>query len=164
MRKLQLIDIHDSSHRGPFHTVILSSFHNRFSGHVEDLVLLLLDRFESDVNCQDRDGSTPLHVAIEYSNESIVEVLLRCVKVNLQLENSKGLTPVLLAADCTLPRIVRMLLNRGAIRRQQRASDIADILRRAANRGDTYTEAVLKVWHNAGNIDNLCLPSPEDIN
>ncbi|GFN77456.1 ankyrin repeat and fyve domain-containing protein 1 [Plakobranchus ocellatus] len=51
----------------------------------------------SDVNAQDATGSTPLHNAIISKNKEVFEALLISGKINLEIKNSEGHTPLWVA-------------------------------------------------------------------
>ncbi|KAK7469532.1 hypothetical protein BaRGS_00036438, partial [Batillaria attramentaria] len=61
-----------------------------------DVARLLLEA-GADPNVQDTSGSTPLHNAIYCKNDPVVRVLLKHGKLNLEIKNSDGHTPLWLA-------------------------------------------------------------------
>ncbi|KAL3858016.1 hypothetical protein ACJMK2_012632 [Sinanodonta woodiana] len=57
---------------------------------------LLLDH-GSDCNAQDAVGNTPIHCAVICKNQAVFSVLLQYGKLNLELKNADGFTPLWLA-------------------------------------------------------------------
>ncbi|XP_055996829.1 rabankyrin-5-like isoform X5 [Ostrea edulis] len=52
---------------------------------------------DADPNLQDAAGSSPLHCAVSCKNEPVLRILLDCGRVNFELKNSDGHTPIWLA-------------------------------------------------------------------
>ncbi|GFR77207.1 ankyrin repeat and FYVE domain-containing protein 1 [Elysia marginata] len=57
----------------------------------------VLLQHKADINVQDATGSTPLHNAIMSRNEDVFKTLLESGKVNLEIKNSEGYTPLWVA-------------------------------------------------------------------
>lgn len=64
----------------------------------------VLLRSGADINAQDRKGNTPLHMACQRINESVVETLLRS-GADVSVVNDEGRTPLHVVAN--LPNIYR---------------------------------------------------------
>lgn len=64
----------------------------------------VLLRSGADINAQDRKGNTPLHMACQRINESVVETLLRS-GADVRVVNDEGRTPLHVVAN--LPNIYR---------------------------------------------------------
>ncbi|XP_046558798.1 E3 ubiquitin-protein ligase mib1-like [Haliotis rubra] len=69
----------------------------------------ILIKHGSDPNTQDGEGDTPLHDAITIQDKDLVDVLLQCRNINLQLCNTQGLNPfhqacLSLSGDVEIPR------------------------------------------------------------
>ncbi len=64
----------------------------------------------ANVNAQDGDGLTPLHLAAMYSHESVVETLLKN-KARVDINNDNGATPLIMAVASKNINIIRLLLN-----------------------------------------------------
>jgi len=85
---------------------------------------LLLDLLHSgqhfDVNAQDKMGYTPLMLACKAANEEMARLLLRVPGIDLDLQNRRGFTALMIATTrhwmgtFTLTNLVRDLLDRGA--------------------------------------------------
>lgn len=62
------------------------------SGTLKNFRVLIL--YGADINAIDTDGNTPLHWACESGNIEIIEALLNNPKIDLEVENLDGFTPV----------------------------------------------------------------------
>ena len=67
----------------------------------------------ADPNIRDKQGVSPLMVAVSYRNIDVVEILLR-VGAKVDLQNSAGETPLIRAVQLGDLALVRMLLKKGA--------------------------------------------------
>ncbi|MCE0722888.1 Dot/Icm T4SS effector AnkG/AnkZ/LegA7 [Legionella resiliens] len=60
------------------------------------------------------DDDSPLGVACRYGNESVVQLLLRNANINVNMQNAKGMTPLMLACKSSYtqkkPALFRLLL------------------------------------------------------
>lgn len=66
-----------------------------------------------DVNCQNEDGLTPLHWAVDRGNKEIAEYLL-LQKADINAKDSDEATPLHYAVDCDHLELVDLLLRAGA--------------------------------------------------
>jgi ankyrin repeat protein len=79
----------------------------------EDLVALFLSVQNCDLNFQDRDQMTPLHLAVKRNNPNIVYILLSNEdgqEADPNVVNRNGQTPLHMAASVGYIEIVRILL------------------------------------------------------
>jgi ankyrin repeat protein len=82
------------------------------SGHFQK-VRRILDHFPGAVHLKDKDGRTPLHLAVKNGHHETVRVLLnRAAKVADR--DKKGWMPLHYAAEFDHPPCARILLDRGA--------------------------------------------------
>lgn len=79
-----------------------------------DLITYFIDNQEMDVNAQsDVDGDRPIHLAAEYNNESVIDLL--CKKgADIHLENSFEQTAIHIAKIYKNNKVVDYLVARGA--------------------------------------------------
>jgi len=77
-----------------------------------DRILLLMDK-GADVNVRNKEGNTPLHLAVRANNRQVVELLLS-KSVALDLPNHRGDTALLLAVKLGHHEIVSLLIAAGA--------------------------------------------------
>ena len=69
----------------------------------------------ADANAHDRNGNTPLHLAVSQSHLDCINVLLPVTnEANIDGYNSRGLTPILIAAEDINNDSVKLLLAAGA--------------------------------------------------
>ena len=59
----------------------------------QEKVVSALVEHECDINVQDAEGNTPLHVAILNQHSPIIEILLRQANIDLKAKNQVGQTP-----------------------------------------------------------------------
>lgn len=80
-------------------------------GHTE-LMRVLVEGWKFDVNKQDTNGRTPLHIAILYEKECVRQLLT--FKCQIDCVDSKGFTPLFHAVKRNKLSLVQMLLQFGA--------------------------------------------------
>ncbi len=67
----------------------------------DDILGLLLARNDTDVNVQDNEGRTPLHIAVKADGTWIAEMLMANGDLDLTLTDSNGMTALQLAGNDT---------------------------------------------------------------
>lgn len=67
----------------------------------------------TDVNCKDEKGLTPLHHAVKIQSESLVKLLVKS-GANVNEKNKNGNTPLMFAVGVKNKRLVRYLINKRA--------------------------------------------------
>lgn len=72
--------------------------HNATTNGLKDTLLVLLEHPHTDINLQDSDGNTALHLAAKAGNVECTEMLLECKNIKANRLNRKGITPAYLAA------------------------------------------------------------------
>jgi ankyrin repeat protein len=82
----------------------------------QSLVQMLLDWSQNDdhkldPNSQDHRLRTPLHHATAYGHEGVVEVLVTCDKVNRNIADKSGQTPLDIAVSRDDVKILKLLMN-----------------------------------------------------
>lgn len=77
-------------------------------------VKLLVDN-DADVNIADNSGTSPLHAAVDESNQQIANYILEHGKnANINIRDNWGRTPVCAAADNGDVELAECLINHGA--------------------------------------------------
>jgi regulatory protein NPR1 len=94
----------------PVHEKRVRRIHRALDSDDVELVKLLLN--ESEITLDDANA---LHYAASYCDSKVVSELLDLGLTNLNLKNSRGYTPLHLAAMRREPAIIMCLLNKGAI-------------------------------------------------
>jgi len=64
----------------------------------------------SNLNVQNRDGNTPLHLAVVHYQSECIKLLLRC-GASPQIENQEGKTPLHFAKERELTNLIEMVKN-----------------------------------------------------
>ena len=75
------------------------------------VVKLLLQQTE-DVNSQNDNGNTSLHVAVHYGQEAVVKLLLKRKDIDEDSRNKYGYTPLLTAVSYGHEVVMKLLLER----------------------------------------------------
>ena len=116
-----------STNTGPVVTVFLgedpskSQIESRITLSLFSVMETLVNNYK-DVNAQDKNGQTPLHIAIRWSvfyaalsptDESLIKLLLDR-GADLNIRDNLGYTPLHCAAFSGTPEIILMLVDRGA--------------------------------------------------
>lgn len=76
-----------------------------------EIVQVLLKHF-AEVNAQDEEGITPLHLACMGANTEVVKALMTRQELLIELKDSQGNTPIHLAAQSLADEILIMLIER----------------------------------------------------
>ncbi|KAJ3680247.1 hypothetical protein LUZ60_016525 [Juncus effusus] len=69
-------------------------FHMAVKGNCPDAVKFLVGAQSHMLNAQDNDGSTGLHLAVARGLVPVIDYLLSCTGINVNLTNTRGLTPL----------------------------------------------------------------------
>ncbi|XP_057298673.1 putative ankyrin repeat protein RF_0381 [Hydractinia symbiolongicarpus] len=80
-------------------TLLHMTFKNTFTADKNDVFLEMLIHNFADVNIQDNDGNTPLHLAIKKRRKKASELLVMVDGVNLEVRNNEGHTALHLLAQ-----------------------------------------------------------------
>lgn len=79
----------------------------------KDAVMIVAE-FGADLECQDGEGHTPLHMAVEGGCVQTVQVLLNR-GANVNAKNKKGVTPLSISKFLGYEEITQLLVDEGAI-------------------------------------------------
>ncbi|XP_060560051.1 rabankyrin-5-like, partial [Ruditapes philippinarum] len=77
-----------------------------------EMVVQCLMEFGAEVNTQDVDGKTPVHIAIENQHTVIISLLLSHPNLDLNLRDKNGLTPFAAAMTTKNNKAAQSILNR----------------------------------------------------
>ena len=93
-------------------TSVITEFLDAIRGGTEKEVQGFLER-GIDVDCCDREGQTPLHIAARYASAEVVLLLLNH-GANVEMADKKGWTPLHKASQFNSAEIVKTILAAGA--------------------------------------------------
>lgn len=79
-----------------------------------DQILYLIHDVKVNINVQNKDGNTSLHIACKFKNINVVSALLDIKNINLNILNNVFQTPLSIAAINRSKKITEMLLKKGA--------------------------------------------------
>ncbi|XP_076311848.1 LOW QUALITY PROTEIN: histone-lysine N-methyltransferase EHMT2-like [Tachypleus tridentatus] len=82
------------------------------AGHTS--VVEYLVKAGAQLDARGEDGMTALHLAARCGNVEICKVLLDTGRINVNIQDDGGWTPVIWASEHSKPAVVRLLLERGA--------------------------------------------------
>ncbi|XP_041354811.1 death-associated protein kinase 1-like [Gigantopelta aegis] len=80
-------------------------------GHIDTIKYLLENG--ADINATTSEGSSALHVAVLLQHPHCLEFLLSCKSIKKDVQDSRGNTPLMVAAERGFARFVQLLLTRG---------------------------------------------------
>ncbi|KAF5598211.1 ankyrin repeat [Fusarium pseudocircinatum] len=80
-----------------------------------DIMDRLISEFNVDVNCENRDRETPLHLVVRTRESTVIEAVIKR-NPNLEARNRIGETPLMVACRLGRIKIVKQLVNSGADR------------------------------------------------
>ncbi|XP_067134797.1 putative ankyrin repeat protein RF_0381 [Centruroides vittatus] len=107
------------------------------------IVKRLLDK-GSDVNAQDPNGDTALHIAAGRGYTECVSILLKHPEIEINKQNLGGYTPLMCSVDSSFTRIVKILLDAGcdvhakSLKSNKTALDIVEERMIKKNKMDIY--------------------------
>ena len=96
--------------QSPLHWV---SFYGQSSINHNEVTDLLLNAGVK-VNVKDKSGNTALHQACFYGSLTIIKRLIAEEDIDLNVQNNKGITPLISAIYSRSPKVVKLLLEKGA--------------------------------------------------
>ncbi|XP_053209790.1 rabankyrin-5-like [Panonychus citri] len=102
---------------------------------LENVVQTLLE-FGANVNIQDADGKTPLHIAIFNQHSTIISLLLCHPSLNLNLRDKTGCTPFATAMNIKNNKAAQEILNRDPNSAEKYDAKGYNFLHTAIKRGD----------------------------
>lgn len=86
-------------------------------GHTLEMLKMLLRQDDIDVNAQDNDGNTALIIAAVEGRIKLVNELIKCKKVQLDIINNKGNSAIMEAAQNDRKDVVQKLLGQEYFRK-----------------------------------------------
>ncbi|OWF48478.1 Transient receptor potential cation channel subfamily A member 1 [Mizuhopecten yessoensis] len=78
------------------------------------LILNALLKHRCRLDARDQNGKTPLHIAAEYSNSKVIDILMQASQTELNDMDSDGKTPIMIAAETGNYNTAQALLYHGA--------------------------------------------------
>jgi ankyrin repeat protein len=106
-----LVDLHRVNEEGN-NALHISATHPTRAKHTVKTIKTLVD-LGVNVDAHNKEGKTPLHVAVSSSNNEGAKVLLDC-KANPNLANENGITPLQIAVEKCNTDTIMLLLENGA--------------------------------------------------
>lgn len=101
-----------------------------------DVVVRTLIEHEANINCQDSDRKTPLHVAIENQHADIISLLLQVPNIDLTLREKTGLSPFAAALTYRNNKAAKSILDRLPTAAEQFDGKGYNFLHTAIKKGD----------------------------
>eukprot|EP01130_Rhizamoeba_saxonica_P008083 TRINITY_DN3267_c0_g2_i1.p1 TRINITY_DN3267_c0_g2~~TRINITY_DN3267_c0_g2_i1.p1 ORF type:complete len:566 (+),score=78.55 TRINITY_DN3267_c0_g2_i1:9-1706(+) len=117
---------------------------------------------DADYNVVDLNLNNCLHVAVMYENIAIVHYILKYTTININAKNSKGMTPLMMAANKGLSDILRYLLIMGANMRLQDLNGLTALHHSLYNDEGVTAFRLIKIGSSLSLEDNHGL-TPADI-
>jgi ankyrin repeat protein len=126
-----------------------------------ELIEMVLQRPDIDVNLQDKDGESPLSLAVRKTkrlSERAVEMLLQHPDIDINIKNNEGFTPLMFAVrnsgSCSTERTVEMLLARDDIDINATNNEgIYPLIFACANSNSGSTERTVRMLLERDDID-----------
>ena len=78
-----------------------------------DLLKLLLEELNCDLNLQNKEGNTPIHIACQVGNLNAIRILMSHGYCELNTANNDGETPAVIALNHQHPDILRLIIRKG---------------------------------------------------
>ncbi len=101
-------EVQHKQHNKEEEMLMLASEKNAFK-----IAKYLIEQQKANVNVQDEEGFTPLHLAAQNDHDKVVKLLLK-QKANVDVQDKEGFTPLHLAAQNGHDSMVKLLLEKGA--------------------------------------------------
>ncbi len=99
------------------------------NGGDASIVSSLVNAQGIEVNVQDINGNTPLHLACEQGLTKVIEVLLKAAGIDIEIINKTGKTPLDIAKENKQKEIYRMILEL-KIEKEKRKKELQDEMNR----------------------------------
>ena len=78
-----------------------------------DLLKLLLEELNCDLNLQNKEGNTPIHIACQVGNLNAIRILMSHGYCEVNTANNDGETPAVVALNHQQPDILRLIIREG---------------------------------------------------
>lgn len=133
--------------RTPLHEAFHPGSGTTYSNHRVPLVRELLKRSELDLDAQDTDGLTPLHLAMQCGDQDVAQLLLDTGKVDQTVVNRWARTPVQYAVQYGSIDVLKMLSKTGRLKAE--GPEYAALMEVASKSTNAYRD-VLKFLVSLG--------------
>ncbi|KAJ3123243.1 hypothetical protein HK098_002081 [Nowakowskiella sp. JEL0407] len=106
------------------------------------VIVELLFQWNADINAQDENGKTPLHIAVECDNSEMAALLFAKRQMNICLKDNQDRTPMDMAIELDHPNIVSVLKRKSSFKEQPNPTHIDDAVKFSTTKKEKRTSTL----------------------